>query len=610
MSTVTSRPTSAETRAPARSPIGAYLDALLDRHAGLESGEIATYIPELAMADPDLFGICLTTVDGAVYETGDTREPFTIQSISKPLTYGLALERFGEEAVRSRVGVEPSGDAFNEISLAPTTGAPVNPMINAGAIACASLVAGDDPFATIIDTYSRYAGRPVELNEAVYRSESETGHRNRAIVHLLRNFDMVAGDPEHSVDLYFRQCAISVDCRDLAGIAATLANGGVNPVTGERAVSEDVVRSVLSVMATCGMYDSAGEWLVSVGLPAKSGVSGGVLAVFPGRLGIGVYSPRLDKQGNSVRGIAVCRDLSKNLSLHLIAPGAKLAPSIRASHRVGELASKRMRHLDERSALIEAGARTAVFELQGELNFMALEAVSRLVAERDPSPDLVLLDLRRVARVDTSGTDFSSSLASFLAEGGGRLVLANADVLEPIPAQAIAFADLDAALEWCEEELLFRIRGRPDEQPTSLDSHELLRDLDPDELERLLPQLGFVSATPGTILVRAGDPAAEIFLVTKGSLSVLLQHEGRPVLRLATLAGGMTFGEIAYVDRSLRSADVRADSDVECRTLRFEMLDALVTTDPQLHAKLLRNLVRVVVSRLRSLDAQVAELSR
>ncbi|MDQ1496295.1 MAG: glutaminase, partial [Actinomycetota bacterium] len=445
MSTVTSRPTSAETRAPARSPIGAYLDALLDRHAGLESGEIATYIPELAMADPDLFGICLTTVDGAVYETGDTREPFTIQSISKPLTYGLALERFGEEAVRSRVGVEPSGDAFNEISLAPTTGAPVNPMINAGAIACASLVAGDDPFATIIDTYSRYAGRPVELNEAVYRSESETGHRNRAIVHLLRNFDMVAGDPEHSVDLYFRQCAISVDCRDLAGIAATLANGGVNPVTGERAVSEDVVRSVLSVMATCGMYDSAGEWLVSVGLPAKSGVSGGVLAVFPGRLGIGVYSPRLDKQGNSVRGIAVCRDLSKNLSLHLIAPGAKLAPSIRASHRVGELASKRMRHLDERSALIEAGARTAVFELQGELNFMALEAVSRLVAERDPSPDLVLLDLRRVARVDTSGTDFSSSLASFLAEGGGRLVLANADVLEPIPAQAIAFADLDAA---------------------------------------------------------------------------------------------------------------------------------------------------------------------
>jgi CRP-like cAMP-binding protein len=172
------------------------------------------------------------------------------------------------------------------------------------------------------------------------------------------------------------------------------------------------------------------------------------------------------------------------------------------------------------------------------------------------------------------------------------------------------FADLDAALEWCEEELLFRIRGRSDEQPTSLDAHELLRDLDPQELERLVPHLGFSSATAGTILVRAGEPAVEIFLVTKGSLSVLLQPEGRPALRLATLTGGMTFGEIAYVDRSVRSADVRADSDVECRTLAFETLDSLVTTEPQLHAKLLRNLLRVVVSRLRSLDAQVAELSR
>lgn len=610
MSTIVSSVRSIGTHTSAPSPIGAYLDALLDRHAGLESGEVAMYIPELAIADPDLFGICLTTVDGAVYESGDTRDLFTIQSMSKPLTYGLALERFGEAAVRARVGVEPSGDAFNEISLAPTTGAPVNPMINAGAIACASLVGGDDPFATIIDAYSRYAGRPVELNEAVYRSESETGHRNRAIVHLLRNFDVVSGDPEGSVDLYFRQCAISVDCRDLATIAATLANGGVNPVTGERAVSEDVVRSVLSVMTTCGMYDSAGEWLVSVGLPAKSGVSGGVMAVLPGRIGIGVYSPRLDSRGNSVRGIAVCRDLSQNLSLHLITPGTQLAPSIRSSHRVGELGSKRVRHPDERAALVEAGGRTAVFELQGELNFMALEAVSRMVTERDAPPDLVLLDLRRVGRIDPSGSDFSWALASFLAERGGRLVLANADLLEPLPEQAIAFADLDAALEWCEDELLFRIRGQPDEQATPLDSHELLRDLDDAELARLIPQLGFLSANAGTIVVREGEPAAEIFLVTKGELSVLLQPPGRPALRLATLAGGMTFGEIAYVDRSTRSADVRADSDVECRTLTFATLDSLLTTEPQLHAKLLRNLVRVVVSRLRSSDAQVAELSR
>jgi glutaminase len=592
------------------SPIAAYLDALLERHVHLEGGEVASYIPELASVDPDLFGICLTTVDGAVYEAGDTRAAFTIQSMSKPLTYGLALERWGEEVVRSRVGVEPSGDAFNEISLAPATGAPLNPMINAGAIACAGLVVGDDPFATVVETYSRYAGRPLDLDEAVYRSESETGHRNRAIVHLLRNFGVVSGNPEDAVDLYFRQCAISLDCRDLAGIAATLANGGVNPVTGERAVSEEVVRGVLSVMTTCGMYDSAGEWLVSVGLPAKSGVSGGVIAVLPGSLGIGVFSPRLDERGNSVRGIAVCRDLSRELSLHLISPGSQLAPPIRSSYGVGEIGSKRVRHADERARLLESSDRTAVFELQGELNFMSLEAVSRLVTERDPCPELVLLDLRRVSRVDRSGAEFSSALAAFLDRRGGQLVFSCADLLGPPARPAIGFADLDAALEWCEEELLLRVRGEGGGGAVPLSAHELLNDLSPDELAHLSPRLETVRASAGTLIVRAGDPAAEIFLVTSGSLSVFLRPENQPELRLSTLTAGMTFGEIAYVERSVRTADVRADSDVECRSLTFDLLDSLVATDPQLHAKLLRNLMRVVVSRLHSSNAEIAELTR
>ncbi len=593
-----------------RSPIAAYLDALLERHAHLVGGEVASYIPELASVDPDQFGICLTTVDGAVYEAGDTRTAFTIQSMSKPLTYGLALERWGEQVVRSRVGVEPSGDAFNEISLAPATGAPLNPMINAGAIACAGLVAGEDPFATIVETYSRYAGRPLDLDEAVYRSESETGHRNRAIVHLLRNFGVVSGNPEDAVDLYFRQCAIAVDCRDLAGIAATLANGGVNPVTGDRAVSEQVVRGVLSVMTTCGMYDSAGEWLVSVGLPAKSGVSGGVIAVLPGSLGIGVFSPRLDERGNSVRGIAVCRDLSRDLSLHLISPGSQLAYPIRSSYGVGEIGSKRVRHADDRARLVEASERTAVFELQGELNFMSLEAVSRLVTERDPCPELVLLDLRRVSRVDRSGAEFSSALASFLARRGGQLVFSCADLLGPPVGPAIGFPDLDAALEWCEEELLFRVRGEGGGRAVPLSAHELLHDLSPDEVARLGTRLGTVRAPAGTLIVRAGDPAAEIFLVTSGSLSVFLRPENQPELRLSTLTAGMTFGEIAYIERSVRTADVRADSDVECRSLTFDVLDSLVTTDSQLHAKLLRNLMRVVVSRLHSSNAAIAELNR
>ena len=187
--------------------------------------------PELASADPDLFGICLATVDGALYEAGDTRAPFTIQSMSKPLTYGLALELAGEEAVRSRVGVEPSGDPFNEISLRAGTGTPVNPMINAGAITCAGLVfeASDAPMELLLETYSTYAGRPLEIDEAVYRSEADTGHRNRAIAHLLRGHEVLVSDPEAALDLYFRQCSVNVDCRDLALVAATLANGGVNP---------------------------------------------------------------------------------------------------------------------------------------------------------------------------------------------------------------------------------------------------------------------------------------------------------------------------------------------------------------------------------------------
>jgi glutaminase len=610
MSIVMSAPRSTPT--PARSPIALYLDALLDRYADVDTGEVARYIPELANMDPSLFGICLMTVDGAVYESGDTRVPFTIQSMSKPLTYGLALEHLGDDAVRSRVGVEPSGDAFNEISLTPVTGAPLNPMINAGAIACTALVGNgtEDPFAAILDSYSRYAGRQLSLDESVYRSESETGHRNRAIVHLLRNFGVVSGDPERSVDLYFRQCAIGVDCRDLAGIAATLANGGVNPLTGERAVSDGAVRSVLSVMTTCGMYDSAGEWLLSVGLPAKSGVSGGVFAVLPGRLGIGVFSPKLDERGNSVRGIAVCRDLSRELALHLITPGEQLAPSIRSSYSLGELGSKRVRHGDERAALLRDRERTAIFELQGELGFTALEAVSRVVTQRDEPPDLVVLDLRRVSRADQGGIDFVAALASFLDARGGCLAVAHPELLGLLPEPAIGFADLDAALEWCEDELLHRLGARRSDEGAALDEHELLRGLDEPELERLAPMLGVVFAEAGSLVVSSGHAAAEIFLVTRGSLSVLAQRDGRAPLRLSTISAGMTFGEIAYVERGPRSADVRADSDVECRTLSFATLDTLADSDPQLYSKLLHNLIRVVVSRLRSVNAEVAELVR
>ena len=550
-----------------------------------------------------------------MYEAGDTRIPFSIQSMSKPLTYGIAIERLSEGVVRRRVGVEPSGDAFNEISLTPETGAPLNPMINAGAIACAGLVAGDTnaPHDLVLDTYSAYAGRPLEIAEAVYESERETGHRNRAIAHLLRNFEVIADDPDGALDLYFRQCSVSVDCRDLATIAATLANGGVNPRTGERAVREDVVRGVLSVMTTCGMYDAAGEWLISVGLPAKSGVSGGVLAVLPGRLGIGVFSPRLDARGNSVRGMAVCRDLSHDLGLHLVRPGERIAPFLRGSYTIGELASKRVRTAGQRAAIRAAASRTAVFELQGELGFSAVEALSRTIVEREDVVDLVVIDLRRVVRADRGGLDFLRALASFLHERGGKLAVAGSELdveLELIEADGLAFDELDRALEWCEEELLDRLGHGGLAELAELADHELLAGLTSRELERLLPDLGTIGADEGTLLARTGSAASEIFLVLCGSLSVFSTAANGRRHRLATLSAGMTFGELAYVERTSRSAYVQADSRVECRTLRYETLDALAESDPVLHGKLLRNMLRVVVSSLRLANAEVAHLTR
>jgi glutaminase len=595
-------------------PIVHYLAGLLERFAPLDDGAVATYIPELARADPRHFGICVATLDGAVYEVGDTRVGFTIQSMSKPLTYALALERVGREEVHGRVGVEPSGDPFNEISLHPATGKPVNPMINAGAIACAGMVAGlgdGDAEATLLGAYSRYAGRAVELDAAVYRSEAETGHRNRAIAHLLSSFDVLDVPADVAVDLYFRQCSVSVDCRDLALIAATLANGGVNPLSGERAVEESVVREVLSVMTTCGMYDAAGDWLVSVGLPAKSGVSGGVFAVLPGRLGIGVYSPALDRNGNSVRGIAVCRALSHDLALHLVRPGERLALPVRAQHALGRIGSKRVRSDAEQQALRDAGSRTAVFELQGELGFMAVEAISRRIVEAPTRPELVVVDLRRVTRVDRGGVDFLGAFAASLARSGGALAVSGAspELGLRVSGDVALFPDLDAALEWCEDELLQRVGHPAPPTVVPLAGHELLAGLEPDEVERLASELGTLRAEAGTLVVRTGEPAAELFLVISGTLSVRAPGSGPAGRRFSTISAGMSFGELAYVERGLRTADVYADTRVECRTLSYELLDRLAASDPRLHGKLLQGLARVVVTSLRRANAEVAHLT-
>ena len=305
-------------------PLRNTLRELHAKYQPLTEGAVANYIPELANADPSWFAISVVTADGQVFEVGDHQQLFTIQSVSKPFMFGLALEDHGRDAVLKRVGVEPTGEAFNAIVLDEASNRPFNPMVNAGAIATADLVVGKDfpeRVTRMMGMFSRYCGRNVYVDNSVFMSERATGHRNRAIGHLMLNFDMVGKQIDESLELYFQQCSILVNCHDLAVIGATLANAGVNPLTGQRALDRQYVKDLLSVMLSCGMYDYAGEWAYRVGIPAKSGVGGGIVAVVPGQAGIATFSPLLDVKGNSIRGLRVFEDLSSRFGLHAFESG-------------------------------------------------------------------------------------------------------------------------------------------------------------------------------------------------------------------------------------------------------------------------------------------------
>jgi len=606
------------------SPIQAYLETLHATYAKVCDGEVATYIPELAKADPEWFGISIATTDGHVYEVGDTRQRFTIQSISKPFTYGLAMEDRGRDAVLEKIGVEPTGDAFNSISLAPGTGCPLNPMINAGAIASASLVAGrspEDKLERLLAVFSLYAGRALDIDMPVYESESLTGHRNRAIGHMLRNFDILTEHPDPTLDLYFRQCSISVDGCDLALMAATLANGGINPRTKERAVRTDLVPSILSVMTTCGMYDSAGEWVYWVGMPAKSGVAGGVLAVLPGQLGIGVFSPRLDAHGNSVRGVAVCKELSRTYSLHLMQASRAARAGIRARYTLASISSRRLRHERERKRLDVIGDRALVYELHGDVYFPAVEPLVRELVDTSAGVDLAVIDLKRATRVeDAAGRVFFELLQRFDAAGKHLMFVGlqrHAALRRFLEEQTSAsgqrlrgFTDVDAALEWCEDALLRADGSTPaSDTVVALADHDVCRGLSPAALAVLEPLLEPRTFSAGELIIRKGDPAAEMYLLMRGEVSVTADLSNGQLQRFSTLAPGMAFGELAVVNRGHRNADVRAMRAVECYALSTAALDRLGDTHPAIKITLLENLLRNVARMLGRANQELVTLA-
>jgi len=605
------------------SPIQDYLETLHKQLAAVTDGQVATYIPELAKADPAAFGIVIATVDGRVYEVGDARQPFTIQSISKPLVYGVALEDAGPERVRRTVGVEPSGDAFNSISLEAGTGRPMNPMINAGAIAVSALVAGPTLEARrgrVLAAISGYAGRPLEIDEAVFESERASGHRNRAIGHMLRNYDIVTEDPEPVLDLYFQQCSVLVDCRDLALVAATLANGGVHPVTGRQAVQAEHVGPILSVMTTCGVYDFTGEWVYRVGLPAKSGVGGGIMAVLPGQLGIAVYSPALDERGNSVRGVRACEAISRDLGLHFLRPPRASVSTVRARYSLADVRSKRRRPPAENALLAEHGVQARVYELQGDLRFATIETVLRDIVDGPHELLFAVLDFKRVTHVDPAAAGMLAALVSRCAERGQQLVLTRVRrgdalaslerELDPRAARALVFQpQLDAGLEWCERALLKRV-GVAHAVPAieRLQGHGVCDGVgasDIDYLESLVTRCQF---EPGTLLTRRGDPGDAIHFLMRGEVSVVVDLPAGGQKRLSTLTAGMSFGELGLLSGAPRSADVRADTPVECCVLDAGALARIERERPALAIRLLRNLLRVTIGTAVQLTAEVAAL--
>lgn len=395
-----------------RSPVPDYLDEVLEALREDRSGATADYVPELAAADPDRLGIALTTTLGRSYCAGDADVEFTIQSISKPFAYAAAIIDRGLETVLDSVGVEPSGEAFNELSLEQDTRRPKNPMINAGAMTVHSLLVG--PRATpsqrvdrAVEFFSRLAGRDLSIDEGVFASERASAHRNLAIAYMLRTYGILEGDVTSVVEGYIRQCSILVTVRDLSVMSAALATGGIQPITGERVMEPAVAQQVMSVMAAAGMYDAAGDWLVRVGIPAKSGVAGGMVGVLPDRVGIGTFSPRLDSHGNSHRGRLLFERLSRDMSMHLFSADGSRSDAVTARRD---------------------GGRT-VLSLEGTVQLTAATELLDLLEDSDPATDVVL-DVSRAHGVTDLGRRMAlEGLRRIRLDGRGVALIDPHDVL-------------------------------------------------------------------------------------------------------------------------------------------------------------------------------------
>jgi glutaminase len=576
------------------------------------SGAVADYIPELGKADPAHFGISLATLDGHVYEVGDTQIAFTIQSMSKPFVFALALDTLGAARVESVIGVEPSGDPFNSIRL-NADNHPFNAMVNAGAIACTGLIyeaKGDDAFEYIRQALGRFAGRELDIDDAVYASESATGDRNRAIGYLLRTNAVIKDNVTSVLEAYFRQCSVLVTARDIAVMAATLANRGVNPVTGEQVVTPYAISRTLSVMTSSGMYDYAGEWIYRVGIPAKSGVGGGILAALPARLGLGSYSPKLDKHGNSVRGIKVCEALSSHYNLHMLNRSDDARNSIIADYNMGKSPSRRSRRPHEQNILAAHHHDVLVYELVGALSLSSVDYVSRALAAK-PRPQFVIFDLRRVASVTPAGARLFAEEFRELAAYHVTVILSGIMRASPEWKMIAEWTEglsnirnyylLDAAIEWAEDQVVYRHGGAIDFlEATELSEQSLLAGLTDEELTDLASLSEIRTYQTGERIIASGDVASSLFFLRSGVVHVTLPDG----IRLATLTAGMPFGEMALLEPR-RSADVVADMSATAYEIPLRDFERFRKQHPRAGERIMRNLAQLLADRLILANAKV-----
>ena len=588
-----------------------YSNVLLNK-----SGKTADYIPELSRANPDQFGVALASSDGYIHEIGDSLQEFTIQSISKAFAYSLALELVGEKEVNKIIGVEPSGEAFNSIRF-QNDNRPFNPMINAGAIACTALICSVEKskaFKKIQKIMSDFAGRNLSLDEKVFKSENATGDRNRAIAWLLKNNKIIKTNVEQSLVTYFKQCSLLVSARDLATMGATLACNGINPVTKKRVISVENALKTMSIMVSSGMYDYSGEWVYRVGFPAKSGVGGGIIAALPSQFGLGTFSPPLDRQGNSVRGIEVCKRISSYYNLHILEIEGNIKDSIVASYNLQNIRSSTERKEKNIKILEKFGAKAHVYELAGSINFMAVDYIVRRLQELDKK-EFIILSMRKVSQLSSGADKLLDAFIQTLNSLSTKIIFSdiefNSQTWNKIfgslgnmdDNKTRLFENNNEAIRWVEDFLIQKYST--DEKVNkneNLKEQFLFKALSNSDLDFLKERMIEKKFKKNVKIISKGDEADGIYFLQSGKVDIAINVQKS----LTTLNAGTCFGEFALIEpKSKRSANVTTLTECTCFYLPLKILDSIQQSRKKIIETLLKNLALLLIKRLKDCNSKI-----